>query len=698
MWMLGATSSVSGQCSMRWSRGVRAFSGPSTAETLSAVLRAQPKLPSEIAPDVPSDLEKVILRCLRKDPDRRFQHIGDIKIALQEIKEDSDSGTAAAVILPRTTRLALLVALGGTLVLLIAIATWLMRPERRLQTPPLRVVPLTTLVGHEGSPTFSPDGEHVAFTWDGEGADNLDIYVTIVGSSEVRRLTTDPARDFNPAWSPNGRQSAFLREGREGSTIQIVSPLSGSDQKLSSFHGASSLTWSPDSRWIAVGRSHSVQAVNGGDGAGGIYLIPLRGGEPHAIIRSKPSTTSDFLPALSPDGRRLAYASCRRDLTCHVYLTELDAAAAATAPPRQLTNQELHGVGSLAWTRDGRSVVYDAGRALGLTYLWRLGISEHSQPERIEVAGLGATSPSTAGSRDRLAFAHVRYDTDIYRFEPGRSAQSVAASTFRESEPRLSGDGRRLAFCSLRSGDNPEVWVAAADGSGARQLTDGPGQIQGSPWWSPDGSRIAFDSLAEDGHFHIWTVDADGGTPRQLTNDRGDQNVPTWSRDGRWIYFSADHGAGREIWRIAATSGPSQQVTRGGSGLFACESFDGKSLLYQPKDIDSPLLALPVGGGAVRQLVACVKPTAFGAGPQGVYYVACDPSPDPALHLMDPDSGRDRLLGRLENFENSLATAEVTTQPGVLPLGLGVSPEGKSILYIRHMSDGADLMLIENFR
>ena len=69
--------------------------------------------------------------------------------------------------------------------------------------------------------------------------------------------------------------------------------------------------------------------------------------------------------------------------------------------------------------------------------------------------------------------------------------------------------------------------------------------------------------------------------------------------------------------------------------------------------------------------------------------MACDQSPDPALHVMEPDTGRDRLLGRLEKFESS---------PGVLPLGLSVSPDGKSILYLRHMSDSADLMLIENFR
>jgi hypothetical protein len=96
-----------------------------------------------------------------------------------------------------------------------------------------------------------------------------------------------------------------------------------------------------------------------------------------------------------------------------------------------------------------------------------------------------------------------------------------------------------------------------------------------------------------------------------------------------------------------------------------------------------------LAGGPPRQLVSCAKNTAFAAGRQCVYYVACDSSSDPALHLIDPETGRGRLLGRLEQFENS---------PSFLPLGLGVSPDGMSVLYPRRMSDVADLMLIENFR
>ena len=100
-----------------------------------------------------------------------------------------------------------------------------------------------------------------------------------------------------------------------------------------------------------------------------------------------------------------------------------------------------------------------------------------------------------------------------------------------EQEPRLSPDGRRLAFGSERPGEGEVIWVADADGSHPQQLTHGPGRSQGSPYWSPDGRRIVFDAFGDDGHVHIWIIDADGGSPRRLETQAGDERVPVWSRE-----------------------------------------------------------------------------------------------------------------------------------------------------------------------
>jgi serine/threonine protein kinase len=227
--------------------GVRAFAGTSIADTLAAVLRAQPKPPIEVVPAVPSDLQKLILRCLRKDPERRIQHMGDVKLALQEIKEDSESGTPAAAATPRKRRGLLLAAVAG-LVVLAAVAGWRWRPGDRTNAPAARVMPLTTLRGHESWPTFSPDGNQVAFQWSGESEDNADIYVKFIGSSALRRLTSGPQAETAPSWSPDARQIAYVQltsPDDSAGHIHILSALDGSDLKLSVLLVSAPLAWSP---------------------------------------------------------------------------------------------------------------------------------------------------------------------------------------------------------------------------------------------------------------------------------------------------------------------------------------------------------------------------------------------------------------------------------------------------------------------
>ena len=153
-------------------------------------------------------------------------------------------------------------------------------------------------------------------------------------------------------------------------------------------------------------------------------------------------------------------------------------------------------------------------------------------------------------------------------------------------------------------------------------------------------------------------MDADGGAPRRLTAEAGDQVVPTWSQDGRWIYYSWWQADTRDIWRMPADGGAPERLTHGAAGAFACESADGKSLLFQPKDADSPLMTMALAGGQARQLIACVKNSAFGVGPRGVYYVPCDPSPDPPLYLLDPKTGRNARLGRLDGLRERAPGAE----------------------------------------
>ena len=672
--------------------GRRAFTGDSAAATLAAVMREQPKPPSEVASDVPRDLERVILRCLRKEPDRRYQSMADVKLELEQIKEDSDSQQRAAGVPSRRRRLGRRVAAALLAALTLSAATWLVLRTRASRLPPPRLVPLTTLDGWEWEPTFSPDGEQVAFKWDGEGHDNDDIYVKLVGSPEVHRLTTDPAPDSAPSWSPDGRQIAFVRVskgiGGEGEgTIHLVSPLGGPDRRLSDLPVPSwgALSWSPDGQWVGATCARSASESGAGPS---VCLIPVSGGEPRLVTRARP-TGVDASPAFSPDGRHLAYSSCVSGafpLGCDVHVLDLGAGLAPAGPPRRLTHHWIS-IPHLAWTRDGASIVYHANEEPYFFHLWRVSLRGDRPPERVELAGSRAWGVAIARSRDRLAFTWTLRDEDIHRFRAGRPSEVLLASSFFEGRARFSPDGGRIAFASTRSGDRMEIWLAAADGSGPAQLTRGPGRSQDSPAWSPDGRRLAFQSAGEDGRLDIWTIDATGGAPRRLTQDPGDESNPSFSRDGRWVYFYSERDGSGQIWRVPATGGVEERLTRSGAGRGAIESADARTLFFRRGNGDSPLVALPLAGGPERTVAPCVQahPAIFDVVASGVFYPDCRAG-DPALHRLDPASGRDEVLGTLEKWER-YGDGTIT-----------VSPDGRTILYPKAVREGSDLMLIENFR
>ena len=273
-------------------------------------------------------------------------------------------------------------------------------------------------------PTFSPDGGQIAFAWEGEKGDNTDIYLKLIGSSEIRRLTSDPAGDVAPSWSPDGRQIAFrrLRSGDLAnlsrgpdlpSTIHLVSPVGGSDRRLSDFPARDSqLSWSPDGRWLAAARFASATETD--PRASGIYLIPVQGGEPRSITSpSAPTFHSD--PALSRDGRHLAYASCFNLLDrASVDVVELGRDYVPTGPPRRLTRR-LGFLSGLAWARDGNSVLYgdfDCGEAVASLDLGR----PPARKDRARGAG-----PLPARDRGLLGSPRLRAGSRQHRHLPVRS-------------------------------------------------------------------------------------------------------------------------------------------------------------------------------------------------------------------------------------------------------------------------------------
>ncbi|MCE5309744.1 MAG: serine/threonine-protein kinase [Acidobacteriales bacterium] len=651
--------------------GHSAFQDDTQMATLASVISKEPKPPSQVLVALPRELDRIVHRCLRKDPARRFQVMTDLKVELEDLKTvlDSDSLTTEVSARPHRKRRWLVAAP----VPLLALAGWFLLHRASAPLPPPGVVPLTSYPGSEQSPSFSPDGSQVAFSWDGEKQDNFDIYVRLVGGGTPLRLTTDPAPDMFPAWSPDGRYIAFVRRGG----IYLISPLGGPERKLEEFRGTGSppMSWSPDGKWLAVAETDP-------QGADGIFLVPVGRGEKRRLT-SNPGF-ADHSPAFSPNGHLLAYASCTNYHSCDVNLLELDRDLLPKNRARALTDQHQHIIG-IAWTADGRSVIYAAGQDLTIPYLWRVAISGTGKPERLDLTGPQSRHPAISRSGNRLAYDQGGADADIWKFEAGAPAKNFIASTLADGNPQFSPDGKKIVFASSRSGSGMEIWVCNRDGSNPVQLTDRLGRHQGSPRWSPDSRWIAFDSQGEDGRWRIYVIDAAGGQARLLTTQPFNENIPSWSRDGKWIYFRSGRSGKHEIWRTPAAGGESSQVT-GDGGSVAFESWDGETLYYTKEGTGAVarLFAKSLAGGPEREVLDAVAWRAFCVVSDGIYYVA-------------PAERKDAYLLLFFNFatRKSQTLTRIEGQPW---WGLTISPDRRTVLFSVHKPINYDLMLIENFR
>jgi serine/threonine protein kinase/sugar lactone lactonase YvrE len=670
--------------------GRKPFAGDSQLSLLSKILTEDPAPPSQLAPRVSYDVERTILRCLRKDPARRFQTMADLKVALEDLADDSASGTQTPLPSSSGSR-RWPWTWAAALVLVIVAASfvvWLTWSSTE-SVAPLRATPLISLPGMTRSPSFSPDGNQVAFNWTGPDGGNPDIYVQQIGAGTPLRLTTDPRNDYGPLWSPDGRWIAFLRGqggGRSPHELLLVPPLGGTERALTDvrprgFLRPLSLAWCPDSTCLVLTDS----AGEGKPDA--LFVVSLESGEKRQLTSPEDVVFADSDPAISPDGRWLVFRRETAPFNGELMLLSLRSDLTTEGEPRRLTPATLPAY-SPRWTPDSAEVLFSAKASL-----WRLRISGDGTPERLSFVGEDGLTPIVSRPQPdrppRLAYVRSHADINIWRIDtpaPGAPASSppslAIASTRLDLIPHFASDGRRVTFTSTRSGES-EIWAADVSGANAVQLTS-MGATPGWPRWSPDGKTIAFHSNPE-GNAEIFVVPAGGGKPRNLTVHPAVDTFASFSRDGQWVYFTSTRTRPiTTIWKVPATGGPAAQVSEG-QGEWAIESPDGTWVYYvSAANTMSPgtLWRVPAKGGAAAKILDGVSGSTFDVLDTGIYYV-------------------ERTAGenRLQYFD--LATRKTTTIAGNLgnvDVGLTVSPDGRTILFSRVDSSVNDLMLVENFR
>jgi serine/threonine protein kinase/dipeptidyl aminopeptidase/acylaminoacyl peptidase len=672
--------------------GRRPFEGSTDLEILQTILH---RAPEPLGREIPAALRVAVEKALEKDPADRYPSMRDLVVDLRRLGRLN--GEAARTSSRRRWAWALL-----PLVLLIAgLFGWQVwqRPEHQ---EVLQALPLTTLRGVQRSPSFSPDGNRVAFSWTGPKQDNPDIYIQQIGAGIPLRLTTDPANDYNPVWSPDDRWIAFLRGQPETGQIELrlIPPLGGPERKLAEIRVRNGfyvippyLTWCPDSTCLVV--THSP-----GEGQSeALFVISLESGEKKQLTHP-PAGVGDSNPAVSPDGRSLVFRRNPNALfTGALYELALGRGLTPIGEPRRLTLPVLDAAYP-TWMPGSKEILFS--RPLS-GILRRMVVTGENSPERLPSVGVDGimpvVSPRLPSRLSRLVYVHSSQDVNIWRIDtsaPGAPASSPAAvaiaSTRQEGMPQLSPDGRRVAFWSDRSGES-EIWLADLDGANPIQLTSMGAGVRGYPHWSPDGRFIVFHSAFE-GQWEVFEIPASGGRARNLTSNPANDYLPSFSADGKWIYFNSSRSGEFRIWKMPASGGDPVQV-KDAVGFAPQESPDGAYLYYvQTFDAPSALWRVPVSGGAPVKMVESVLLANFVVLQGGIYYIDRSSSQGD-VHYFDLPSGKTRL----QYFDFATRKSRtVVPDLGVVDIPLTATADGRTILFPRIDSSVDDMMLVENFR
>jgi Tol biopolymer transport system component len=544
------------------------------------------------------------------------------------------------------------------------------------------------------------------FSWTPPGGTS-DLFVLAFGEPQPQRLLPPAGpgveRRF-PAWSPTAKLIAYYQIEGQDCQLHAVSPGGDGERTLTvcNAEDAGPLTWSPDGASVVFAERTSpgmpVRIVS--------FDLDDKFGQGRRQALTTPSVgqPGDTLPAFSADQQSLYFVRERA-------LGNMDIAGIdfGRAKIRRLTRDSANWTGLLV-EPGGRNLLGSSDRG-GASALWRVPITADT-PELVLEDAADLRQPTLSQDGKRLVFERARELTRVLALPlPGDGAPSTETETapreWRAADAHLSGlqfspDGRQVAYVS-DAGGQAQVWVARADGTGARAMDSVKATRMDAPRWSPDGRTLVV-SAAIEGYYQLYALDVARDKADRLTTDEADERVPAWSRDGKWIYYASTRGAVLievaggppvrgarwQLWRRPAPgqrSGDPEQITADG-GFAAQESLDGSTLFFTRPDRPG-LFARPTRGAGDDLLVArepAVPDFAqWAVGRDAIYVVAREDAVEGhrgagitrLVKVNWPDRTRTELrpLARLAGGGS-----------------LGLSPDGKALLYTQTARWETDLM------
>ncbi len=516
------------------------FTGGSTAEVLAAHVIRAPEPVTNHRPAVSPALADVVMRCLEKRPQDRWQTAEVLLSRLEPLMTPSGGSTAtqsAVAAIPAVAaswrRAAIVIGAVG-LVGLGVVGWFALQGGRGSGGPQLELGTRTQVTldpGLELDPALSPDGKLVAYVAGPPGGTRL--FVRQMGSGGTAVAVAKDAVARAPRWSPDGSRIMFT----SARGLEVVPYLGGAASLLLPNTAVQGADWAPDGRRIAY-------VVVGAPDT--LFTRPVDGGAP--VPLTAPGEVAS--PVWSPDGRWIAYSVGNgrflfgvRDLG-NLAPASIWVIAAAGGTPIRISDSTSLNV-SPAWLPAAPNRLLFAASAGGSRDVYHVGLTNEGRPDGAPqrlTTGLSVHSISIPRSGDRLAYATYSESVNAWRIRiPEGRAVSIAGAepVTRERQImeffRVSPDGAALVFDSDRGG-RQHIYRMPVVGGDVQQLTTGAWD-DFAPAWSPDGRWIAFHS-AKSGDRDVFVIPAGGGTPEQLTSGPGREWMVDWSPDGSRLIFA----------------------------------------------------------------------------------------------------------------------------------------------------------------
>lgn len=623
--------------------GQRPFQGESKVQSLYRLVYEPPPPLGDLNPNAPPELQRIVRRCLAKDPDERYQSIQDVSLELKELRRDLEGGSqmditmapsAIASTLEPTTpppstatldaatvtsigthttssaevilseikqhkRTVFLVSVGGLLAIALIVGLWLKFPGTSSASPfsKMKITRLTTggKIGGatiKGYTSISSDGKYVVFRTTEAGKDSLWVRQVSTGSL-VEIVPDHTGKIGGTTFSSDGEfvyYSSFDTDDPLG-TLYKVPVLGGRSQKI--MPGVTSpISFSPDGKQFAFVRPSSAESS--------IYIANVDGSNERKIATRKLPEYYSFGggPDWSPDGKTIACGAGAFSGSSSGTVVTVPVSGGAE---KTLGSERWVLVSRALWMKDNSGLIVAAVPELSSegTQLWFVSYPS-GDVRRItnDLNAYGTTSLGVTGDSKTIVTIQAEREAQVWVVPASgdvTNAKQVTQGKYDGESLAWTGDNRILYTAS--SGEHIDVWSVNADGASNSQQT-GDAFIEGLGCATPDGRSVVFSSNRS-GNLNIWKMTFGQVEQQPLTHGKDFDSQPICSPDGRWVLFRSFRQGKSTYWRVSIDGGEPQQLLDRSSS-WAAISPDGKLVAIRyfddAKNVNR-IAVIPFGGG-----------------------------------------------------------------------------------------------------